>query len=121
MDIFICKTVEGKIVPQQSLQKVQFFNKLINSYGQLDKAYKVTIELVEKNINESQKSLYKAFILKVSEHLGYSYKNTEDLLLNEDSIKNVKPFHKWTTKDLNEFIDKSSALLAEYGFNFEKT
>lgn len=125
MHSFICKTQQGKIVPVES-NKERFFNKLINSYGELDKKYKVSIELIEKNVNEEQQRLYKAFILKVASHFGNDFKTTQDMLKRyfpksmDDIGWNDKPLNQWTSEDLNVFIHQSCEFLAEYGFQFEK-
>lgn len=122
MHIFICKAVGGKIVPQQSNKK-EFFEKLINSYQELNMSFTVSIEPVQKNINEAQIALYRAFILKASEHFGNSFQEMESLLKSFYPIEDIgsyKPITNWSTKELTNFIDEASALLSEQGFNFEK-
>ncbi len=120
MHIFICKSVRGKIVPEQS-NKVAFMQKLLNRYEELDKKFKVTFELIEKNINEQQINLYNAFIVKASNHFGTHFSEMEKILFHlfpiEDNVK--QPISKWTTRELDTFINQASALLAEQGFKFE--
>ena len=121
MHQFICKSVKGTIVPIQP-NKLKLLKKLLNSYGELNKKFKVTIEIIEKNINEQQISLYNAFIIKAAEHFGNSFREMELLLYLYypiDNINGIKDISKWTTKDLDNFINQASALLAEQGFKFE--
>ena len=120
MHQFICNSQEGNIVPLEKNKRI-FFKKLLNSYQELNKNFKVTIELISKDINEQQYSLYKAYILKASEHFGNGFYEMARLLerfhplgINSEP-KNPK---KWSTHELNDFIDKSSALLSEHGFQF---
>ena len=123
MHQFHCKAVEGKIVPLQP-NKILFLEKLLKSYEELNKNFKVTIEVIEKNINSEQESLYKAFITKASNHFGNTYQEMENILkrfwpLNSFHMRDYKPREKWTTTELNLFIEQSSALLAEHGFTFQ--
>lgn len=122
MHSFICKSVRGSLVPEQS-NKIKFLQKLLNSYEQLDKKFKVTIEVIDKNLNESQLSLYNAFIIKASQHFGNTFKDMEEILFRffPIDIDTNKPKFvvKWTTAELNTFIQQASALLAEQGFKFE--
>lgn len=122
MHVFICKSKDGNIIPN-ALNKKAFLRKLLNSYEELDMKFKVTIEVIEKNINDQQISLYNAFIIKASNHFGISFREMELMLkalYPMDHIANdYKPKNKWTTVDLNNFIEQASALLAEQGFKFE--
>ena len=124
MHQFICKSVKGTIVPVQE-NKVKLLNKLLNSYDEFDMKFKVTIEVIVKNINEQQISLYNAFILKAADHFGNTFIEMELILLHfhprqlNPSGKWTKPLYKWTTKELDHFISQASALLAEQGFKFE--
>lgn len=115
MHQFICKVIEGKIVPLQS-SKVDLLNKVLNTYEDLHKTFKLTIEYIEKNINEQQLSLYNAFIVKASNHFGNSFAEMEDIL--ERFYPKDIIVSKWTTPELNKFIDEATALLAEQGFSF---
>lgn len=124
MHQFICKVVGGKIVPLQT-NKSNLLNKLLNSYEQTDMKLKLTIEVVEKNINEQQISLYKAFIIKASEYFGVGFDDMEKMLFHlfpkgvyNNGTVLEKPNSKWTTKELDNFINQASALLAEQGFEF---
>ena len=124
MHQFICKVVEGKIVPLQP-SKVDLLKKVLNTYEDLNKTFKVTIEYIEKNLNESQISLYNAFVLKAANHFGNSFDEMENLLcrykpyIPSDGLNMVvKPINKWTSKELTQFIDQATALLAEQGFSF---
>jgi len=121
MHQFICKAVGRKIVPLQQ-SKLNLLNKLLDSYSDTDKCFKLTIEIVEKNINEQQISLYKAFIIKASEYFGNTYHEMEIILRRFNPIYNIddyKPINLWTTKELDTFINQATALLAEQGFKFE--
>lgn len=124
MHQFICKAVEGKAVPLQQ-SKSNLLKKLLDSYENLNMKFKLTIEVIDKDINASQISLYKAFILKASKHFGNTYEEMESLLKRfypisqNGDVKYKKPINKWTSKELTEFIDNASALLAEHGFIFE--
>lgn len=129
MHQFICKAVEGKIVPLQP-SKIDLLNKILNRYESLDKKFKITIESIEKNVNQSQISLYTAFIVKAANHFGNSYNEMENILKrfhpmnspqgrDSNEIDYYKPINKWTSKELTQFIDEASALLAEQGFIFK--
>jgi hypothetical protein len=123
MHQFICKYVDGKIVPLQA-NKSALLQKVLNSYKDLDMKFKLTIEVIEKNVNEQQQSLYRAYILKASEHFGVHFSEMEKMLFSyfpTDFFNGkllAKPISKWTSKELDDFINKSSALLAEHGFKF---
>lgn len=122
MHQFHCKAVGGKIVPLQS-NKSKLLEKLLDSYEELNMKFKVTIQVIEKNINSDQVSLYKGFILKASNHFGNTYEEMEAILkrfwpLNSFHARDYKSIEKWTTAELNLFIEQSSALLAEHGFTF---
>ena len=122
MHKFICNSVGGRIVPQRT-SKRQFFSKLLGSYESLNKNFMVTIEIIEKNINEQQIKLYHAFIHKAAEHFGNTFMEMSVLLLNFhpniDGAEWPKSVDSWTTSELNIFIEQASALLAEQGFKFE--
>lgn len=125
MHQFICKAQEGRIVPLEQ-NKVEFLYKLLNSYQDLNKKFKVTIELIEKNINENQVSLYMVFVMKASKHFGNTYEEMREILkafhpICQDGLDvgKPKPVYKWTSSELQEFLDKASALLSEYGFKFD--
>jgi hypothetical protein len=120
MHQFICKYVKGKIVPIQE-NKLKRLERLLNSYGELDKKFKVTIEIIEKNINEQQISLYNAFIIKAANHFGNTFNEMEIILKRfwpRYDMNTIKALNKWTTKELDTFINQASALLAEQGFKF---
>ena len=97
-------------------------NKLLNSYSELDKSFKLTIEVIEKNINEQQISLYNAFIIKASEHFGNTFQEMENILKRFwpkwVDIEGIKEPKDWVKGDLENFINQASALLAEQGFKF---
>lgn len=123
MNQFICRSEQGSIVPVQ-LSKKKLLKKLLDSYEERELTFKVTVEVIVKNINEQQKSLYNAFIIKASEHFGVSFKKMEEMLTRfypeEDIFGQVhkKPKSIWSTKELNDFIDKASSVLSEQGFHF---
>lgn len=125
MHQFICKSVEGTIVPTQE-NKLKLLKKILDSYSSNGKSFKLTIESYEKNINEQQISLYNAFILKAADHFGNTFQEMEYILkrfwpkkfnsiYGTDTYKGVD---YWNTKELDDFINQSSALLAEQGFKF---
>lgn len=123
MNQFICNAVGGIIVPLQP-NKIQLLNKLLNSYEQLGMKFKLTIEVIEKNINQQQISLYNAFIIEASKHFGNTFGEMEFLLMRFHPIvqgndkRYKKPLKRWNTNDLNTFINQASALLTEQGFKF---
>ncbi len=99
--------------------------KVLKSYEDLDKKFKVTFELIEKNLNEHQISLYNAFILKAANHFGNSFVEMEVLLSAYHPKMTKVPFEKWTktidkwtTLELDTFINQASASLAKEGFSF---
>lgn len=123
MHQFICKSVGGIIVPLQK-SKIDLLKKVLLTYEDLNKKFKVTIEYIEKNINEQQISLYNAFIMKASDHFGNSFQEMEIILISfypkfifQNSLL-PKPINKWTSKELDRFINQATALLAEQGFSF---
>ncbi len=120
MHIFNCKAKGGRIVPL-SLNKVNLLSKLLREFEENGKTFQVKIELVEKNINGQQIQLYNAFVIKASEYFGVTFKEMESMLSSyfprdEHGLKSIR---KWTTKELNDFIDKSSSMLSIHGFIFE--
>ena len=125
MHQIICKSLQRKIVPVRE-EKIALLNKLLDSYESLDKTFKLTIEVIEKNINEHQQSLYRAFIIKASNHFGNTYQEMESILGRfrpvVSSSGGVKAFYKpvpsWNSKELDRFINQASVLLAEQGFIF---
>lgn len=123
MHHFICKAVQGNIVPEQS-NKIGLFKKLINSYEEQNIRFKVTIEIPQKKINENQEGLYNAFILTASSHFGNTFQQMEIALkrfypLNSFHARDYKPIDKWTSKELTDFIDKASACLLEADSDFK--
>ena len=123
MHKFICTSVGGKIVPQRT-SKQPFFLKLLGSYESLNKKFLVTIQVLEKEINEQQITLYNAFILRAADHFGNSFVEMQNLLVIfhppdiHDGLAKPKPVTNWTTSELNIFIHEASAHLAEQGFIF---
>jgi len=120
---FIVKIKSGKFIPTLDKQK-KILDKILNYYEHNQTSLKVTIEIVEKNINESQISLYKAFVIKASNHFGNTFKEMQMILENFHPMVETpnslqpKSFEKWTSKELDTFINQATAFLAEYGFNF---
>lgn len=122
MHHFICKAQEGNIVPLEH-NKEKFLRKLLDSYQDLNKKFKVTIEIIEKPISSEQTSLYNAFIIKASNHFGNTFIEMEKILmrfhpLNSFHSRDYKSVSKWTSQELDNFINQASALLAEHGFKF---
>lgn len=120
MHIFIAKSLKGVITPL-GLTKQSLLQKLLKSYEEQNKAFKITIEELSKDISSEQIKLYRAFIFKASNHFGNTYAEMEELLLQfyPIDIDNKKlVLEKWSSKDLDEFINKSTSHLAEFGFHF---
>lgn len=121
MHQFHCQSINGNIVPLQQ-NKIDLLQKLLKSYEDLNMKFKLTIEVVDKNLNEQQIGLYKAFIIKSSNHFGNTYKEMEEILFRffpiDINSNKRKPVDKWTSQELTSFIDNASALLAEHGFVF---
>jgi hypothetical protein len=107
MHQFICKVKGGVITPLSPFQ-VKLLNKILDTYETQNKTIKVSFEFIDKNINEAQHKLYKAFVLKAADHFGNIYPEMQDIL----------PVDRWSSEQLNLFITKSTAYLAEHGFNF---
>lgn len=124
MHQFICKSAQGKIVPEQDTKR-KLYHKLLKSYEEQNMRFKVTIEVIKKNVNESQLSLYRAFIVKAHLHFGNTYEEMEQALKrfypkNDLSINdNYKPLDKWNSSDLDNFINQANALLLEADSDFK--
>lgn len=123
MHQFICNAVGGKIVPLQP-DKEKFLLKLLNSYQDLNKKFKVTIEIIEKPLSNEQVKLYHAFVFKASKHFGNTFMEMSILLthlhpqVGMEGVNWPKDVSKWTTDELDTFINQASTLLAEQGFIF---
>ncbi len=78
-------------------------------------SFKLSIEPIQKNINEQQESLYKAFILKAANHFGNTFPEMENILRN---LMPEGPRERWSTNQLDDFITKSTAYLGQHGFHF---
>ena len=115
MNHFVGKIKGGELAPLSSHQK-GLLKKLLSTYENNNTLVKVTYEIVAKNINQQQKSLYRAFIVKAADYFGDDYKSMED------KIERFKPkgihIDKWSSKDLDDFINKSSSFLGQFGFHF---
>lgn len=119
---FLCKTVKGEIEPLQSSKK-KSFQRIINNYEDLNKKYIITIESIEKEINDDQKKLYNAFILQASQQYGTTFRNMQNMLkrfhpIDVDNPNQYIPIDRWKTTHLNNFINQASELLASNGFKF---
>jgi hypothetical protein len=116
MHSFICKTDGDKIIPIGSSKKI-LLDKLKKDYKDRNITFKVTVSIVEKNLNKEQVKLHKAFILKAADHFGTTYPEMLHILerFTPDEGLSVE---RWSTKELDTFINKSTAFLAEHGFNF---
>lgn len=120
MHIFIVEVQRGKLVPVDS-SKQKLFDKIIHHYQEKSESFKITIENISKKINVEQQKLYNAFIIKASEHFGVSFKEMEKMLIRHfplDTDGNLLSVSQWTSADLDRFINLSTALLSEHGFNF---
>ena len=121
MHQFNCRSSGGKIVPLDDF-KQKFFTKLLNHYEQLGMNFKVTIEILSKDVNTNQISLYNAFIIRASQHFGNTFEEMQNELMRFfplDIELNKKPVEKWNSKELNDFIDKANALLLEADSDFK--
>ena len=122
MHQFVCKAIGGVITPN-SLSKEKLFHKLIKSYEDLGMNFKVTIELTSKNINESQVQLYNAFILRASEHFGNTFAEMASILERLHPINviggELKPIERWSSLDLDTFINQANVLLLDASSDFK--
>jgi len=121
MHQFVCKSIRGVITPNSFL-KEKLFHKLLKSYEDLGMNFKVTIELTSKNINESQVQLYNAFIIRASEHFGNTFAEMATILETLHPINiggEVKPIEKWSSLDLDTFINQANVLLLDASSDFK--
>jgi translation initiation factor 2 alpha subunit (eIF-2alpha) len=114
MHQFFCEVDGNDFVPIDS-KKRELLNKIKKDYKNRNMTVKVTLEIVQKQINTEQEKLYKAFILKAADHFGTDFLYMANLLIG---FAPDKPTSRWTTAELNKFIDQASAHLAEFGFHF---
>jgi hypothetical protein len=120
MHKFLVKIRDRKLLATD-LSKQDFLERLLDSYADRNIVVSITFEVPEKDINEGQVKLYRAFILKAAEHFGTDFREMQQILKNlepTDASGNRLPLKKWSTNNLNTFIDRSSSYLSEYGFNF---
>lgn len=126
MHKFLVKVVSGKIVPVQPSKK-NLIDKMLRDYEALDKKFYVTFEEVSKDLNESQVGLYRAFIVRASDYFGNTYSEMEDMLKRYHPMRftiasmgttDTVPIDKWSSEDLDRFINQASALLSPHGFKF---
>jgi 5'(3')-deoxyribonucleotidase len=122
MHQFICKVKDRKLVPINS-KKVKLLNDMISDYERLGMTVKITLETsAGSNINISQISLYKVFILNAADHFGNSFKEMEDILKHFhplNSFGDVVLVDNWKNKDLDDFINKANALLLDADSDFK--
>lgn len=123
MHQFIVNAQSGTIVPVEH-NKQKLFSKLLNSYEAMNMSFKITIEVLSKDINQSQVSLYNAFILRTAEHFGSTFNDMEMALtqlhpLNSFKVDDYKRVDKWNTSELQDFINKANALLLEADSDFK--
>jgi len=121
MHQFIVKVEGGKLIavlPQQQSR----LDKVIDYYEKNKKSIKVTFEIVSKDITVAQHSLFNAFVLKASEHFGVEYEECltylEHLYPKDIEGKIKSDYKSWKHSEMQIFIEKASAFLAEYGFKF---
>jgi len=114
MHSFICKAPNGYPEPLEP-SKRSLLDKILKDAKERGLTFKLSIEYIEKNLNAEQKSLYRGFILKASKSLGYEYHDMEKELKR---FMPDKPLDRWSSRELTEFIDQSSAFLVQWGFNF---
>lgn len=119
---FIAKASKGKIKPLKPSNE-KTLEKILSESESLNKKLIITIEYVEKKVNNSQISLYRAFIIKSSEAYGCTYSHMENLLKQfhpkEEDLKTNIPIEKWTSKQLDSFINQASEVLSSNNENFK--
>lgn len=121
MHLFIAKFFKGRILPVEE-KKLVFWNKLLKDYEDKDMCFKVTIEVVGKNINGAQKSLYNAFIYRASDHFGNSFNDMKimlHILEPRDPTGILVPIERWSTDQLNRFIDEANVMLLGISSDFK--
>ena len=120
MHIFKCKSQSGRLIPADS-SKTRLFHKLLDNYERQDIIVTVTMEVKSKVINSNQEGLYKAFIIKAADHFGNQFGEMQDLLIQFyplDNDGNKKNVSRWNSKELDDFMNKAIAILAQHGFHF---
>jgi hypothetical protein len=123
MHIFICESKDGSLKPT-TLAKQKFLLKLLNSYQEQNIRFKITIENISKDLNEAQMSLYKAFVVKVSDYYGNTYSETEQILTQFFPIDILSDNNKylavadWKSADLDIFLSKSISFIDDDNFKF---
>lgn len=113
--------IRGRKLVATDSTKQNFLDRLLDDYDNRQITLKVSIEIPEKHINQNQWKLYKAFILKAANHFGTDFEEMHHILKNlrpVDFAGNPVEISRWTSKQLNDFIDQASSYLAQYGFNF---
>lgn len=118
--LFTCKAKSGQLVPT-SLAKEQLLKKLLDHYERVGTTFTIKIEEELPNINGQQEKLYKAFVLKAASHFGSNFGDMQKTLYpffpTDEFGEKIMP-QRWSTPQLNTFIDQASAKLVEFGFHF---
>lgn len=111
----------GRQMVSTEIDKQNFLDRLLDDYENRNITVSVSIEIPTKRINQDQSKLYKAFILKASNHFGTDFPDIHKALkvlhpLDEEG--EYIPISKWNTYQLNNFINQASSYMAEFGFHF---
>lgn len=121
---FRSKSKQGLISPVND-SKRRLFKKLLKHYEDNDITFEVIIQEKRRSINESQVGLYRAFIAKSADEFGVSFGEMEDILkpfyptvLDHNDNEIYVPVSNWTNYQLDSFIDKATATMADHGFKF---
>lgn len=126
MHKFLVKVVSGKIVPVQP-SKDKLLNKMLKDYEALNKKFYITLEDVQKDINQNQTALYRAYIIKSAEYFGYTYHEMEKVLKELIHPINIEsndpdyltiPVERWSSAQLDNFLNQANSVLSEHGFKF---
>ena len=118
--------IRGRKLFATDPSKQDFLDRLQDDYENRKIVVQVSFEIPLKDINADQERLYRAFIVKAADHFGNEFGEMQQMLMQfwpiqPSGIMNYmerKPVSKWTSKDLDDFINKSSAHLAQFGFHF---
>ncbi len=115
------KSSGGKLIPSDDSKKKRWL-KLLEYYESKNLKLRVSIEVIDKNINNNQISLYNSFVLKSSEFFGYTFKEMENILKEFypfDIYGNKKSIEFWNNEELTVFLEKANSKLKDFNNNFE--
>ncbi len=120
MHKFICKAQSGTPVPTEH-NKRRLFEKIMKDAEERNITFTITYDLPSKDINDEQEKLYKAFILKAANHFGTDFtdmQRTLKVFFPEDFYGDPIHISRWSSQQLDDFITRATAHLAEFGFHF---